>query len=214
MICGAVGFNATSPGAGAGCVIPPDEPVPGPPGVNATGLAFPLIFGSSASRNPSPNRLNASTVRKIATAGKSATCGAMTISARASLSIAPHSGVGGCAPNPRNDRLAAEIIDVPIRIVKKTTIDETVPGNIWLNKIVVSLAPILRADSINVCCFKTRVFPRTRRANAGIEKIATATITLAIPLPNTATTAIASKMPGKANSTSQMRIIKRSHQPS
>lgn len=183
MICGAVGFNATSPGAGVGCVTPPGEPVPGPPGVNAT-------------------------------AGKSATCGAMTISARASLSIAPHSGVGGCAPNPRNDRLAAEIIDVPIRIVKKTTIDETVPGKIWLNKIVVSLAPILRADSINVCCFKTRVFPRTRRANAGIEKIATATITLAIPLPNTATTAIASKMPGKANSTSQMRIIKRSHQPS
>ena len=45
-------------------------------------------------------------------------CGAITISARASFSIAPHSGVGGCAPSPRNDRLAAEIIDTPIRIVK------------------------------------------------------------------------------------------------
>ncbi len=33
-------------------------------------------------------------------AGKIATCGAITISARASLSIAPHSGVGGWAPSP------------------------------------------------------------------------------------------------------------------
>ena len=39
--------------------------------------------------------------------GNRATCGAITISARASLSIAPHSGVGGWAPSPKNDRLAA-----------------------------------------------------------------------------------------------------------
>lgn len=54
----------------------------------------------------------------------------ITISARASLSIAPHSGVGGCAPRPRNERLAAEIIEVPMRMVKNTTIEETVPGRI------------------------------------------------------------------------------------
>ncbi|KAI3491005.1 hypothetical protein L1887_45172 [Cichorium endivia] len=71
-----------------------------------------------ASRSPSPSRLNASTVRKMARLGKIATCGAITISALASFSIAPHSGVGGCAPSPRNDRLAAEIIDTPMRMVK------------------------------------------------------------------------------------------------
>ena len=73
---------------------------------------------------------------------------------------------------------------------------------------------MLRADSIKVCCLSTSVLPRTRRANAGIEKIATAMMTFDIPLPITATTAIARRMPGKANSTSQMRIMMRSHQPS
>ncbi|MNY41911.1 hypothetical protein D3C86_1767580 [compost metagenome] len=79
---------------------------------------------------------------------------------------------------------------------------------------VASLAPMLRADSINVCCLSTSVLPRTRRANAGMENTATAMITFAMPLPIIATTAIASKIPGKANSTSQMRMIMRSHQPS
>jgi ribosomal protein S12 methylthiotransferase len=59
--------------------------------------------------------LNASTVKKIASAGKIAPCGAVSISERAASSIAPHSGVGGCAPIPRNDRLAAVMIDVPMR---------------------------------------------------------------------------------------------------
>ena len=46
-----------------------------------------------------------------------------------------------------------------------------------------SLAPMLRADSIKVCCFNTRVLPRTSRANAGMLKIDTATMTLPMPLP-------------------------------
>ena len=92
--------------------------------------------------------------------------------------------------------------------------DDTVPGRIWLKRMVASLAPILRADSIKVCCFSTSVLPRTRRAKAGIENTATAMMTFAMPLPMIATTAIASRMPGKANSTSQMRMMMRSHQPS
>src|SRR5439155_25049814 len=86
------------------------------------------ICGSSASRRPSPRRLKASTVKKIARLGKSATCGEVIMSARASLSIAPHSGVGGWAPMPINDRLAAVIIDVPIRSEKYTTTAAIVPG--------------------------------------------------------------------------------------
>ena len=50
------------------------------------------------------------------------------MSARASLSIAPHSGVGGCAPMPMNDRLAAVMIDVPMRSEKYTTTAAIVPG--------------------------------------------------------------------------------------
>ncbi|MNU04086.1 hypothetical protein D3C72_2483620 [compost metagenome] len=58
------------------------------------------------------------------------------------------------------------------------------------------------------------VLPRTSRANAGMLKMATAKITLVMPLPRIATMPIASRMPGKANSTSETHITMRSHQPS
>ena len=86
-------------------------------------------------------------MKKIARLGNSATCGALTMSARASLSIAPHSGVGGCAPMPRNDRLAAVMIEVPRRIVKYTTIAEMLPGRMCRITMVQSLAPMLRTAS-------------------------------------------------------------------
>src|SRR5471032_924515 len=171
-------------------------------------------FGSSASRKPSPSRLNASTVTKMARLGNNAICGAVTMSARASLSIAPHSGVGGCAPRPRNDRLAAVMIEVPMRIVKYTTTDDMVPGRICRMIIVQSDAPMLRAASIYVSCLSISVLPRTSRANAGMLKMDTAQITLTMPLPRIATTPIASRMPGNANRTSATRMVMRSHQPS
>ncbi|MCY1528553.1 hypothetical protein D9M68_636600 [compost metagenome] len=70
------------------------------------------------------------------------------MSARASLSIAPHSGVGGCAPMPRNERLAAVMIEVPTRIEKYTTIDEIVPGRMCRTMMVQSDAPMLRSASM------------------------------------------------------------------
>ena len=155
-----------------------------------------------------------STVKKMARLGKIATCGATTISARASFNIAPHSGVGGCAPRPRKDKLAAVMMDVPIRMEKYTTMDEIVPGKIWRSIIVIGPAPRLRAASTNVWRLSDSVLPRTKRANAGMLKIATARMTFAIPLPRTATTLMARRMPGKANSTSQTRMTTRSHQPS
>ena len=87
------------------------------------------IFGSSASRSPSPSRLKASTVKKIARLGNSATCGAFTMSARASFSIAPHSGLGGCAPRPMNDSAAAVRMEVPMRSEAYTITAGIVPGN-------------------------------------------------------------------------------------
>ena len=73
---------------------------------------------------------------------------------------------------------------------------------------------MLRAASMKVRCLSASVLPRTSRANVGMLKIATATITFVMPPPRIATMPIASRMPGKANSTSHTRMITRSHQPS
>src|SRR5690606_30766042 len=67
-------------------------------------------FGSSASRSPSPIRLMASTVTRIARPGNVTTHHARMMNSRASASIVPHSGVGGCAPMPRKPRAAASRI--------------------------------------------------------------------------------------------------------
>src|SRR3546814_17443446 len=71
-----------------------------------------FIFGSSASRSPSPKRLMASTVIRMARPGKVTTHHARVMNSRASASMAPHSGVGGCAPWPRKPSAAASRIAV------------------------------------------------------------------------------------------------------
>ena len=115
---------------------------------------------------------------------------------------------------PMNDRLAAVMIEVPIRSEKYTTTAAMVPGKMWRVTIVQSDAPMLRAASMKVRCLSARVLPRTSLANVGMLKIATAMITLNIPPPRIATMPIASRIPGNAKSTSQMRMMTRSHQPS
>src|SRR5213593_985011 len=67
-------------------------------------------FGSSASRKPSPTRLNDSTVRKIARPGQIAIHDAVVRKRCAELSIEPHDGAGGCCPSPRNDSAASAMI--------------------------------------------------------------------------------------------------------
>src|SRR5215471_12153761 len=59
--------------------------------------------GSSASRKPSPKRLNPSTVTKIATPGKVATHHAEARNCRPSTIMLPQLGSGGWAPSPRYD---------------------------------------------------------------------------------------------------------------
>src|SRR2546427_9248004 len=53
-----------------------------------------------SSRRPSPSRFNPSTAAPIASPGKSDTQGATRSRSRPSATIAPHDGVGGCAPSP------------------------------------------------------------------------------------------------------------------
>src|SRR6185295_2085188 len=64
-------------------------------------------FGSSASRRPSPTRLMARTVMRMARPGNVTTHHARRMNSRAVASMVPHSGVGGCAPRPRKPRAAA-----------------------------------------------------------------------------------------------------------
>ncbi|CPN41985.1 Uncharacterised protein [Bordetella pertussis] len=55
--------------------------------------------------------------------------------------------MGGCAPMPRKDRLAAVMMEVAMRMVPYTTMGDIVPGRICRMMIVQSEAPTLRTAS-------------------------------------------------------------------
>src|SRR6202008_5007537 len=63
--------------------------------------------GSSTSRSPSPSKLNARLVIRMATPGTVDSHQASVRWLRPVESIAPHSGIGGCAPRPRKPSPAA-----------------------------------------------------------------------------------------------------------
>src|SRR6185503_16473551 len=62
---------------------------------------------SSASRSPSPSKLNASTATLMNTAGNRSSCGCASIVLMPSLLMLPHDGVGGATPMPMNDKNAS-----------------------------------------------------------------------------------------------------------
>src|SRR3546814_17582755 len=67
-----------------------------PLGIHASHRVHFSCLGSSASRRPSPSRLNPSTARKIADPGKIDIQGAWIMKFLAVFSIEPHDGLGGC----------------------------------------------------------------------------------------------------------------------
>ena len=71
-------------------------------------------LGSSASRKPSPTRLNDSTTRKIARPGHIAIHGALVRKRWAALSMLPQDGAGGYWPSPKNDSAASAMIAAAI----------------------------------------------------------------------------------------------------
>src|ERR1700736_361867 len=77
-------------------------------------------LGSSASRRPSPTRLNDSTTRKIANPGQIAIHGALVRNRCAALSMLPQDGAGGCWPKPKNDNAASAMIAAAIDSVACT----------------------------------------------------------------------------------------------
>ena len=63
--------------------------------------------GSSASRRPSPRKLNANSVSASARPGKIVSQGKKPIICAPSETSTPHDASGGCTPSPRNDRNAS-----------------------------------------------------------------------------------------------------------
>src|SRR4029078_4765995 len=79
-----------------------------------------LSLGSSASRRPSPTRLNERTTRKIASPGQTAIQGALVRKRCAALSMLPQDGGGGCWPRPRKDSAASAMMAAAIDSVACT----------------------------------------------------------------------------------------------
>ena len=82
---------------------------------------------------------------------------------RPSESIAPHSGVGGCAPKPRNDRDAPTMIAVATPRVDTTTSGARMFGKMWRDMIWRCPTPITREASTNSRWRVASVDARTRR---------------------------------------------------
>ena len=87
--------------------------------------------GSSASRRPSPRRLNPSTASMMARPGNTARWGASSRFWRPSFSIAPHDGVGGWAERPRNESDASVRIAHESAMLVWTTSTEARFGRMW-----------------------------------------------------------------------------------
>ena len=112
-------------------------------------------FGSSASRRPSPIRLMASTVIRMARPGNVTTHQARRMNSRAVASMVPHSGVGGWAPMPRKPSAAASRM-----ALEKDSVACTISGARQFGRIVLHHQPTwpapatLRGDHIFAGLFR------------------------------------------------------------
>ena len=83
-------------------------------------------------------------------------------------SIDPHSGVGGLAPNPRNESPAVSTIMNPTVSVAMTMIGERIFGRTWRARRRTDPAPMARAASTKYSSLTCSTAPRTTRANCGV----------------------------------------------
>ena len=107
-----------------------------------------LCRGSSASRRPSPKRLNDSTAKNIAKPGQNAIHGAWAMKRWAVLSMEPHDGAGGCWPSPKKDRLASAMMAVAIEMVACTISAGRMLGRICFRAMRMGGLPTARAASM------------------------------------------------------------------
>ena len=102
-------------------------------------------LGSRTSRRPSPSRLKPRLTTKIAMPGTAGTHHWSRMFSRPTEIMAPHSGVGGCAPRPRNPRPAAVKMTPAMSRVARTIIEERQSGITCTNTMRAQPAPSSRA---------------------------------------------------------------------
>ena len=149
-----------------------------------------------ASRSPSPIRLNPSTVNIIASPGKIIVHGADWIKSLESASILPHSGVGACAPSPKNPSAAASKIAVAMARVPCTITGAIEFGNIWEKRIRLSFIPIPFAAIMYSSSLMLNTLERINLPKFGTLIIAIAIKAFRKDGPKTATIDIASRIDG------------------
>src|SRR4030042_1524243 len=148
------------------------------------------ILGSRISRRASPKILNPMTVIKMNSPGEVAYHHWSMRNLRPTLTMAPHSGVGGWVPSPIKLREAAMRIVSPRMRVARMMTEEKQFGRIWCRMIHRLLAPEALAAAINCFSLTARASPLTILANFGIITKATARIALFRLGPRDAATAI------------------------
>src|SRR5439155_6917858 len=169
--------------------------------------------GSSTSRSPSPSRLNASAATRIAAPGNVTSHHCVVKYDWPWLTISPHSGVGSCAPRPRNDNAAA------VRMIPPTSSDAcTITGVIEFgstcrSNVRTGGTPSARAPSMNGLPATDAACPRARRAYHGHHVTAIAIVALPTLGVSTAASASESSSAGNARKTSVTRMITESIQP-
>src|SRR6184192_1382395 len=113
------------------------------------GLAHRFCLGSSASRRPSPRKLNAISVSESAIAGASTMWGAMRSAWKPSAAMAPQEGVGGWTPRPRKLKKASNRMACGIPKVAWTMMGPSALGRMWRERILLGRVPLARAASTN-----------------------------------------------------------------
>lgn len=169
--------------------------------------------GSNISRSWSPKMFKHRSVAPRALPGNTAVHQLLARYPRASPNIPPHSGVGGCAPSPR------KLNEAPIRIASPNPkVPSTNTVCLMFGRMCRQM--IRRPDAPAACAASTyRLFaaanaePRTTRMKLGAWPNPAANVAWARPGPRRATTISASRIPGKAMSTSTSRMMTVSGRP-
>ena len=126
---------------------------------------------------------------------------------------APHEGLGGCVESPRKLRPASIRMALPSEADIRIRIGATTFGSTWRNTTRCGVAPSVRAASMYTFCLTASTAPRTTRDWNGMMMIAIASSALVVLVPSTATSDIASTMPGNASTASTTRWITMSTHP-
>src|SRR5581483_4369192 len=169
--------------------------------------------GSRTSRSPSPSRLNATAVSRIAAPGNVTSHHWVVKYDWPWLTIRPQSGVGSCAPRPRNE--SADAVRMTADTSSETcTISGVIEfGRTCRRRIRRCGTPSARAASTYWRPATEAACPRTSRVYHGHHVSAIARVVFPIEGDSTAANASASSRAGNARNTSVIRMSTSSIRP-